>query len=383
MWEQDRINAMISYFFLGPLFLLAKKGTPLAETYVRWHAKKASTIITIMLIVYGFYFLFLKVFAVSIIIPGGISLHTILVIAILGMSILLLISWAYKAYHGGVEADRISLPDFQMSSHAEMVENEEDRIRILASVIPLLGMYMTSRYEHPLMVRARILWSSALSLFLFSLFFSTSTSIIPFLITVVSILIFVIEGVYLFVYGRWLSLDLLAKIPSYARIESYIIASMRMCWQFVGVVFWKEKKYGYSELLAEEINSQKAILPKESYFMPAWLIGLPFWNILCIPSLFIEKYREYRTLIIEWLIITLIYIYIIFVLGQYNHPILLLLLFPIIHIALYASRDLSTSVPWIGIFTRISRFGKWSLSSLEEKQKEIQKESYTYDVSPR
>ena len=45
MLEQDRINAMISYFFLGPLFLLAKKGTPLAETYVRNHSLKATKII--------------------------------------------------------------------------------------------------------------------------------------------------------------------------------------------------------------------------------------------------------------------------------------------------------------------------------------------------
>lgn len=45
MLEQDRINAMISYFFLGPLFLLAKKNTPLADPYVRGHARQSSIII--------------------------------------------------------------------------------------------------------------------------------------------------------------------------------------------------------------------------------------------------------------------------------------------------------------------------------------------------
>ena len=30
-----RINALIAYLFLGPILLLAKSGTPLAEPYVR------------------------------------------------------------------------------------------------------------------------------------------------------------------------------------------------------------------------------------------------------------------------------------------------------------------------------------------------------------
>lgn len=57
MIEQDRINAMISYFFLGPLFLLAKKNTPLTNPYVRGHARQSSIIIGmtfIVLIVYIF-----------------------------------------------------------------------------------------------------------------------------------------------------------------------------------------------------------------------------------------------------------------------------------------------------------------------------------------
>lgn len=35
MNEQSRINAMITYFFLGPLFLLVRADTPFGEAYVR------------------------------------------------------------------------------------------------------------------------------------------------------------------------------------------------------------------------------------------------------------------------------------------------------------------------------------------------------------
>ena len=80
MSEQDRINATISYFFLGPIFLLAKRGTPLAEPYVRAHAKRASMIVGITLIVGIAYF-----FARSYIqyAPLGLSLQTIVLTLIM------------------------------------------------------------------------------------------------------------------------------------------------------------------------------------------------------------------------------------------------------------------------------------------------------------
>jgi uncharacterized membrane protein YhaH (DUF805 family) len=44
MNQQDRINAMISYFFLGPLFLFVPVTSPLGVTFVRMHARRASGI---------------------------------------------------------------------------------------------------------------------------------------------------------------------------------------------------------------------------------------------------------------------------------------------------------------------------------------------------
>jgi hypothetical protein len=66
-----RINALIAYLFLGPLLLLAKSGTPLANPYVRGHAKKASIIILtgiILFLIYRFLkeFLMFSIFGFSI-----------------------------------------------------------------------------------------------------------------------------------------------------------------------------------------------------------------------------------------------------------------------------------------------------------------------------
>lgn len=44
MDPQIRNNAIISYFFLGPLFLLAKSGTPLAHPIIQHHARRSSII---------------------------------------------------------------------------------------------------------------------------------------------------------------------------------------------------------------------------------------------------------------------------------------------------------------------------------------------------
>ena len=83
---------MISYFFLGPLFLLAKKDTPLADSYVKGHAKRASIIIGITCMIYITYAFLLKGWVIGISLPGGIGLHTIVLALIVGICILFLLS---------------------------------------------------------------------------------------------------------------------------------------------------------------------------------------------------------------------------------------------------------------------------------------------------
>lgn len=45
--EQTKINAVLSYFLLGPIFLLAHSNPNLAHPFVRSHAKNASKILII------------------------------------------------------------------------------------------------------------------------------------------------------------------------------------------------------------------------------------------------------------------------------------------------------------------------------------------------
>jgi hypothetical protein len=92
-----RINALIAYLFLGPIMLLARNGTPLADPYVRGHARRATLIMIIGAIIYVLYrsvhsYLTFALF--------GISVDIIIVTAIVSMVLLALIAGAYRAYHG-------------------------------------------------------------------------------------------------------------------------------------------------------------------------------------------------------------------------------------------------------------------------------------------
>ena len=49
--ETTRINALICYFFLGPFILLSREGTPLADPFVKGHAKKSSIFLVIFAII--------------------------------------------------------------------------------------------------------------------------------------------------------------------------------------------------------------------------------------------------------------------------------------------------------------------------------------------
>lgn len=95
--EQARINAMISYFFLGPIFLLARSGSPLADPYVRLHAKRASIILLFGLGGYVSYSFLSPLLDFPLF---GISLAAI----VLGFLVTLLVGYlmysAYRAFNG-------------------------------------------------------------------------------------------------------------------------------------------------------------------------------------------------------------------------------------------------------------------------------------------
>lgn len=110
--EQARINATISYLFLGPVFLLAKAGTPLAEKYVQDHAKRASFLILGSLGIYLIYYFIKPILLISIL---GISLASVILAIVVTGILAILLHGAYYAFYGR-EAATLKLGDIFVSS---------------------------------------------------------------------------------------------------------------------------------------------------------------------------------------------------------------------------------------------------------------------------
>jgi len=379
MNEQSRINAMISYFFLGPLFLLAKPGTPLHDPYVRGHAIRSSIIIGIAFLAYLTYAFLLRSWMDFSVL--GFNIQNILLTIILLTTIISLLQWAYRAY-SGTTAEAIKDIHMENIFHSEntttRIEHEDDKIRVIASIIPFLGIFIAEKYPHPIIIRGRVIGSTFAFLIMIASLFSSKWGFLFSITVILSVLLFVVLSVNIFLRGEFVLSGILEKIPTYEELEAHIFASAMSIKEFFRIAFGGQDRQNYHTFYIHEIAQRgEKKIPTQKYFMPAGLIGLPLWNIFCIPSLWMEQYREYREYIISGIIITLLGILLFFWTGnQY----LFFLLFPIVHIFIYASSDLSTYVPGIHILTRLFRVVRGLKDQIHEQNQQKTEAHFSYET---
>lgn len=303
-----------------------------------------------------------------------------MLVSIVIISIIFLMRWAYSAYRW--DESLISLDTiehvFQMSSHWASVNDEEEKVRTLASMIPLVGIWIAARYPSTPTLRGRIVGSALFFMYIISLWLTWAESLLSFLILIAAILLFVVKGVYIFLYDRSIEFDLFEKLPSYDQVHSAIIASVESLFEFFRIAFGGHDRVSWMTFFERENTREDGERIEESYFMPPNLLGIPFFNLFGLPSLFIEQYRPYRKLVLEWLMITLLWVYVFFFLHSYSHPLLLLSLFPIVHILVSGASEKGEQTPWLSLITRVlENFGSLS-TELQNAQKQSKEESYTY-----
>ncbi len=115
--------------------------------------------------------------------------------------------------------------------------------------------------------------------------------------------------------------------------------------------------------------------------MPVWIIALPIINLIILPSFFRESYQVYRFLIIQGFLITLLFLGIVFSGSYQEAPLLLLLLFPIVHIAVYARSDILSRAPLIGIWIHmIPSYGRMK-SHIENIANTKETAEFRYEVT--
>jgi hypothetical protein len=372
--EQSRINAIISYFFLGPLFLLAREGTPLSEGYVRWHARRSSLIIACGVIVYIAYFFLSPLIAFQVF---GFSVAAIVLGLIVTIVILALVHGAYGAYRG-IPASAVSLWD--MSLHAEStdhsVTDESAKIRIIASYIPLLGIIIADRYPTPEIITGRKCGTLFLTLTVpISWIVAQSTGVV-FFITILYIGLVVITAVYLLILDHYLGLRMYAYLPSCTELEAHIRASLSKVWDTLRVALGGAAPLSYRSLY----ESHFAVLstthtPEVISPLPLWLVSIPVVNLIFVPYLMRSSTREYRALVLQWLGITILAAGIWYISG-WASPLWILLLIPMIHLIILGTHDTLTRAPLASLMVGLgASIGRWA-NTIDTLQKNEEKVSY-------
>jgi hypothetical protein len=379
MNEQSRINAMISYLFLGPLFLLAKKGTPLADPYVRSHTIRSSIILWLALIVYIVYITFLKSWLDFSIL--GFHIHTIILSLFSFSLIIILLEWAYKAYRGIAWENSVwfNIESFSTSQIHTPITTEEDKIRMIGSLIPFLGIYIASRYKEAHIERGRIIGSTLGCLLIIASIISGEGSSLMTSTIIFSILVFVVISVNIFFRSIFIRYTFLEYIPCYTEIEAHLFACLMSVKEFIRIIFGGSERIVYRIYFEKYIQWASPRAPETRYFMPASLIGMPFWNLFCIPSLWITQYREYREYIFSWILVTL-GIGACLLIGGSMYSLIIVFLFPIVHMLSYADRDIGGYIPGTHLITRWTQWNT-PLSKTRDNEEKISEEiRYTYDI---
>ena len=197
--------------------------------------------------------------------------------------------------------------------------------------------------------------------------------------TIVYVLIFTIESVFLFTENTFQFAHWLNKIPSYRNLEAHFFSILKYGKEFLRVAFGSEHSITYREILEQENN--RANVSDDGYdvyFMPVWLLAIPGINLIAIPSLFRARWKAYRFLITQGCILTVLTGGII-AYNSVNNPYLLLLLFPIFHLIAYSREYVSTSSPIIGALARLLGLGtslKQEVQKLHDQKTEVR---YTYE----
>lgn len=374
-----RINALIAYLFLGPLLLLSKKGTPLADPFVRGHAKRASIIIAIGLILFVIYYWIHNILLFTFL---GISIDVVILTCIVSGTILALMAGAYRAY-SWFSADESSWRSFAMPENSiqEWVYSEETKIRIIASFVPFVGILVASRYPS----RENIIGRKIGNIFIFLLltsvvFFSGTTTTFTMFLTVLYIGLIVLTAVQMFGFSRFFEFTFYGKLPTYLEFDAHLKAWILSSFDFFRIAFGGEKKISYVErynsFLEKNLQVHEASTP---YLAPKWIISIPWINLITLPSFWQSKYSEYRSMILQGFMITVCLALVIWFYGAWSQM-WLYLLFPILALIVESSNTnvrapiTSIMVDLVHIFSR----GKDRIAEIKENGEE--KVNYKYEV---
>ncbi len=338
--QQIKTNAIISYLFLGWIFLLVKNNPNFWNIFVKNHAKNATKIHLFFLVSYLIY---------SFIIIKSLSTYLYYKIPVIFLNLNQIISflffWAlicitlYSIY----KVNKWEMPNnintnININIQNELQEtndiSETQKIIYLSTYLPFIWLISAKKYNNYLNEYwANIWWFFTSIIILYYVFIWYN--FILFIIITFYILIFVFSWVNIFVNNKIIINSIWKKLYNLTEIYIFIKTYFYYFIDFIKLIFWKEKELNFKEILnivqlkeKEYFENMNKIYVNENIFISKYFICVPLINFIFIPILFFRKNSKYTIAIIQWIIYSIILI-IIFNIYWYYSDKQVLILFPV------------------------------------------------------
>ncbi len=338
--QKVKTNAIISYLFLGWIFLIAKKNPNFWNVFVRDHAKNATKIHLFFLawyLIYSFIiaksvskYLYYKIPVIFL------NLHQIISFLFFWTLICVILYWVYKA-NKWEKPDVINTNiNFNIKNELQEINNinETQKIIHLSTYLPFIWLISAKKHNNSLNEYwENIWWFFTFIIMLYYIFIWYN--FLLFIIISFYILIIVFSWVNIFINNKIVINSIWKKLYSLTEIYCFIKAYFYYLISFIKLIFWKEKELNFEEKLnkiklkeQEYFENMSKIYYNENIFLPKYLICVPFINFIFIPVLFLNKTSKYTIAIIQWIIYSIILILIFYIYWYYSDK-QILILFPI------------------------------------------------------
>ncbi len=259
----------------------------------------------------------------------GISLANIIFTALMVVFFLVMFTAGYRAFRGENHENltftnnQENMPIFQSQNFSD-----EQKIQILSSFLPIIGIFTTQKNILPEMKIGQKVGNFFFFLMIFfGILFDSFINFPTFFVLLAYIVIFVTTAVFLMTESKFFQPKQYQYIPIYHDVEAFLHASFSACKEFFKVAFGQEKKSSFQEKFQfyQQKYSEKIAIETPFWTHPI-IIGIPILNLITIPSFFNKKFHEYQGNIAEGFFLTILAILLVIFSDFYM---LYLLIFPI------------------------------------------------------
>lgn len=381
--QKVRTNASISYFFLGWLFLLAKKNPNFADPFIRKHAKIATKGHVVFFIIYFLYSHFLSdMFSYSIPVIQ-ITLAHCIEIAFFAALTIFIIKWVYNWQKSSSVENEGQEENSIFSLKADVFQlswsSEAERMKLFLSYIPFLGIIIAEKYPNIVTktgARVSSLFAFVYVMILVSRGFESLSMVVLF----IGVLFLVYLGAYFFIQDQYLVPLIFEKIPAIQAVYEIVLSVPGYLLDIGRIVFGKETSLSFAKNLRNTQERDRSFEASiREYFtdmslpFPAFWIFIPFCNVIFIPKLFKSQTTRYVLAIGQWLVITLLATIIWYFYG-FTSSIELFLLFPIFYGIALIEKNVFVRIPLIYELYAIINTLTFGILSNTKRMKAIQKQ---------